>query len=196
MIKYNIRTFAYSIIGLAFFIYVIIFLITQNLSNIDLQKAITHISTTITINIALWTMFIKWFWKWKIFYPWLVQTPNLSGKWEGALKSNWDNGKLEPIPTEMTITQSFLHIQIKIKTGESRSHSVGASFDIDEERGYQQLFYSYVNTPKAGVRNRSEIHYGTSLLHFEGFDINTLEGEYWTSRETTGELELKKVKEE
>lgn len=195
MIKYNIRTFAYTILVLAFFIYAIIFLITQNLSSIDLQIAITHISTTITINIVLWTIFIKWIWTWKIFYPWLVQTPNLSGKWEGTLKSNWDGGKLEPIPTEMTITQSFLHIQIKIKTGESRSHSVGASFDIDEERGCQQLFYSYLNTPNAGVRNRSEIHYGTSLLHFEGFDINTLEGEYWTSRETTGELKFKKIKE-
>ncbi len=195
MIKYNIRIFAYSILCLAFFTYVIIFLITQNLSNIDLQKAITHISTTITINIALWTMFIKWFWKWKIFYPWLVQIPNLSGKWEGTLKSNWNDCKLEPIPIEMTITQSFLHIQIKIKTGESRSHSIGSSFDIDEERGHQQLFYSYVNTPKAGVRGRSAIHYGTSLLNFEGFNVDTLEGEYWTSRETTGELELKKVKD-
>jgi hypothetical protein len=192
LIKYNIRIFAYSVIGLAFFIYFIIFFTTQNLNNINYYKAVSHIPTTITISIIVWIVFIKWAWKWKLFYPWLVQTPNLSGKWEGVLKSNWDGGKLEPIPTEMTITQSFLHIQIKIKTGESRSYSVGASFDIDEERGYQQLFYSYINTPKAGVRNRSEIHYGTTLLHFEGRDVDTLEGEYWTSRETTGEIKIKK----
>lgn len=193
MIKYNIKTFAYSIIGLAFFIYIVIFLITQDLESIDFNKALKHISTTISINAILWTIFIKWAWKWKLFYPWLVQTPNLSGKWKGVLKSNWKGGSLEPIPIKMIITQSFLHIQIKIKTEESRSHSVGASFDIDEERGYQQLFYSYINTPKAGVRNRSEIHYGTSLLTFDGFDINTLEGEYWTSRETTGELKFTRV---
>lgn len=192
MIKYNIRTFAFSIIGLAFIVYVIIFLITQDLRNIDLTKAITHISTTITVNILLWTIFIKWVWKFKIFYPWLVQTPDLSGKWKGFLKSNWQDGKLDPIPTEVTIKQSFLHIQVIIKTGESRSYSVGASFDIDEERGYQQLFYSYLNTPKAGVRNRSEIHYGTTLLNFEGFKVDKLEGEYWTSRETTGEIQLTK----
>jgi hypothetical protein len=189
LIKYDIRIFAYSVIGLAYFI---IFFTTQNLNNINYYKAISHIPTTITISIIVWVVFIKWAWKWKLFYPWLVQTPNLSGKWEGVLKSNWGGGKLEPIPTEMTITQSFLHIQIKIKTGESRSHSVGASFDIDEERGYQQLFYSYINTPKAGVRNRSEIHYGTTLLHFEGRDVDALEGEYWTSRETTGEIKIKK----
>lgn len=194
MVKHNIRTFAFSIIGLAFIVYAIIFLITQNLENIDLNKAITHISTTITINILLWTIFIKWAWKFKIFYPWLVQTPNLSGNWNGFLKSNWEGGRLEHIPTEVIIKQSFLHIQVMIKTGESRSYSVGGSFDIDEERGFQQLFYSYLNTPKAGVRNRSEIHYGTTLLNFEGFNVDTLEGEYWTSRETTGEIKLSKDK--
>jgi hypothetical protein len=195
MIKHNLRTFAYIIFGLGFLTYTIIFLITQDLNNINYNNAVKHILTTISINIILWTIFIKWAWKWKIFYPWLVQVPNLSGKWEGTLKSNWDDGKLDPISTDMTINQSFLHIQIKINTGESRSHSVGASFDIDEERGYQQLFYSYVNTPKPSVRDRSEIHYGTTLLHFDGFEVESLEGEYWTSRETTGELELKKVKD-
>ena len=192
MVKHNIRTFAFSIIGLAFIVYAIIFLITQNLEKIDLNKAITHISTTITINILLWTIFIKWAWKFKMFYPWLVQTPNLSGDWKGFLKSNWEGGRLDPIPTEVIIKQSFLHIQVLIKTGESRSYSVGGAFDMDEERGFQQLFYSYLNTPKASVRNRSEIHYGTTLLNFEGFDVTKLDGEYWTSRETTGEIELTK----
>jgi len=196
MVKYNIRTFASTILGLSFIVYIIIFSITQNLDSIDFNKAISHISTTITINIILWTIFIKWAWKFKIFYPWLVPTPNLSGDWKGFLKSNWENGKLEPIPTEVKISQSFLHIQVQIKTGESRSYSVNASFNIDEERGYQQLFYSYLNTPKSGVRDRSEIHYGTTLLSFKGFNIDSLDGEYWTDRETTGEIELIKVKEQ
>jgi hypothetical protein len=195
MIKHNLRTFAYTIFGLGFLTYSIIFLITQELDNINYNNAIKHISTTISINIMLWTIFIKWAWKFKIFYPWLVQVPNLSGQWEGSLKSNWDGGKLDPIPTKVTIKQSFLHIQIRNKTGESKSNSVGASFDIDEERGIQRLFYSYVNTPKSNVRDRSEIHYGTTLLHFDRFDVDSLEGEYWTSRETTGELELKKIKD-
>lgn len=194
MIKHNLRTFASTIIGLVFVVYMIIFLITQNLNNIDFEKALVAISTTITINAILWMIFIKWLWKCKIFYPWLVQTPNLSGEWEGFLRSNFEDGKLDPIPTEVSISQTFLHIQIKIKTGESRSHSVGASFDIDEERGYQQLFYSYINTPKSTVRKRSEIHYGTTLITFEGFKVDKLEGEYWTSRETTGEIHLQRVK--
>ncbi|MCX6246178.1 MAG: hypothetical protein NTW10_00455 [Bacteroidetes bacterium] len=192
MIKHNIRIFAFAILGLAFLVYVIIFLLTQNHDNIDFHEAINHISTTISINIIIWTIFITWAWKWKIFYPWLVPFPNLSGKWEGLIISNWKDKELDPIPTEITITQNFFNIQVKIKTKESRSYSIGASFDIDAERGFQQLIYTYLNTPKTGVRDRSEIHYGSTILHFDGFKVTKMEGEYWTDRETTGEVTLTK----
>lgn len=192
MVTYNIRIFAFTILGLAFGTYIVLFLSTQNLDSIDFNNALTHISTTISINIVIWLLFIKWGWKWKVFYPWLVPFPDLSGDWSGTIKSNWKEKKLEPIPTEVSITQTFFNIQVRIKTGESRSYSIGASFDIDKERGFQQLFYSYLNTPKPGVRERSEIHYGSTLLNFEGFNVTKMDGEYWTSRETTGEIELTK----
>lgn len=190
MVTYNIRIFAFAILGLASGTYIVLFLLTQNLDSIDFNKALTHISTTISINIIIWILFIKWGWKWKIFYPWLVPFPDLSGDWIGTIKSNWKDKQLEPIPTEVSINQTFFNIQVRIKTIESRSYSIGASFDIDKDRGFQQLFYSYLNTPKPGVRERSEIHYGSTLLNFEGFKVSKMEGEYWTSRETTGEIEL------
>lgn len=192
MVKHNIRIFAFAILGLAFFVYAVIFISTQNLDSIDFHKAITHISTTISINIVIWMIFIAWAWKWKIFYPWLVPFPNLSGHWEGTVKSNWKEKQLDPIPIEVSITQNFFNIQVKIKTNESRSYSIGASFDIDPERGFQQLFYTYLNTPKAGVRERSEIHYGSTILNFDGFKVTKMDGEYWTDRETTGEITLTK----
>ena len=195
MIIYNLRVYAFTIFGLAFLTYAIIFVLTQNLESIDFQKAISHVSVAISINIGIWLIFIKWAWKWKIFYPWLVPFPNLSGDWEGFIKSNWEGKKLDPIPTEVSIHQTFFNIQVRIKTGESRSHSIGANFDIDKDRGYQQLFYSYLNTPKSSVRNRSEIHYGSTRLDFEGYKIEKMEGEYWTSRLTTGEINLKRKKE-
>ncbi|PWI28923.1 hypothetical protein DI383_14285 [Flavobacteriaceae bacterium LYZ1037] len=194
MVKHNIRIFAFTIIGLVFGVYIIIFLITQDLDSIDLNKALSHISTTISINIGIWTIFIFWAWKWRMFYPWLVQTPNLSGKWKGKIKSNWEDGKSKPIPTEIDIKQDFFNIIVKIKTEESISHSISSSFNIDKDRGYQQLFYSYLNTPKAGIRERSAIHYGSVLLNFDGFKVSKMSGEYWTSRETTGEIELKRKK--
>ncbi len=192
MVNYNLRTFAFAVLGLAFGIYVLIFVTSQNLQSIDFHKAISDIFKTISINAFLWLIFVKWAWKWKIFYPWLVPFPNLSGEWQGFLKSNWKEKSLDPIPTEVKISQTFFNVQVRIKTGESRSHSTGASFDIDKDRGLQQLFYSYINTPKSSVRNRSEIHYGTTLLTFDGFNVTEMEGEYWTDRETTGEIKLTK----
>jgi hypothetical protein len=189
MVNYNIRSFAYAIIGLAFAIYIIIFLLTQNLSSIDFNNALSHISTAISINIILWVLFIKWGWKLKIFYSWLVPFPNISGDWKGIIKSNWNNEKKE-IPVDIAIHQTFFNVQVQVKTEESRSYSIGASFDID--RGFQQLFYSYLNTPKATVINRSEIHYGSTLLYFNGFKVNELEGQYWTSRQTIGDIKLKR----
>jgi hypothetical protein len=194
MIKHNIRIFAFTIIGLAFFIYAIIFLITQNPESIDFQKALSHISTTIYINIFIWMIFISWAWKWKIFYSWLVQTPDLSGKWKGKINSNWNDGKGKSIPAEITIKQNFFHISVKIKTKESVTHSISSNFNIDKDGGTQQLFYCYLNTPKAGIRERSAIHYGSTLLSFEGFKVSKMTGEYWTSRETIGEIELKREK--
>lgn len=192
MVNYNLRTFASAVLGLAFGIYVLIFVTSQNLQSIDFHKAISDIFKTISINAFIWLIFVKWAWKWKIFYPWLVPFPNLSGEWQGFLKSNWKEKSLDPIPTEVKISQTFFNVQVIIKTGESRSHSTGASFDIDKDRGLQQLFYSYINTPKSSVRNRSEIHYGTTLLTFDGFKVTEMEGEYWTDRETTGEIKLTK----
>lgn len=192
MVKQNIRIFAFAILGLAFIVYTTIFILTQNFESIDFQKALSHVSTTISINIIIWMIFIGWAWKLKIFYPWLVQFPNLSGEWEGFIKSNWNGKELDPIPIEVSITQNFFNIQVRIKTDESRSYSIGASFDIDKDRGFQQLFYSYLNTPKAGVRERSQIHYGSTILIFDGFKVTKMEGEYWTDRETTGEITLTK----
>lgn len=193
MVTHNIRAFAFAILGLAFATYIVIFLLTQDLSSIDFSKALSHITTTISINIIFWLVFIKYLWKMKLFYPWLVQVPNLSGKWAGTIKSNWEGAAPDLIPVEITIEQTFLNVQVRIKTKESRSFSLGASFNIDKDRGQQQLFYSYLNTPKPGVRERSQIHYGSALLLFEGYEVKEMDGEYWTSRETTGEMSLKRV---
>lgn len=192
--NYNIRTFVNAMLVLAFITYGLIFLLTQDLSSIDFTKALSHISTTISINVAFWVLFIKYFWRYKLFYPWLVQVPNLSGKWEGTLRSSWGNSARNAIPIEVTIEQTFLSIQVRFRTEESRNYSMGASFNVDKDRGQQELFYSYLNTPKIGLRERSEIHYGTALLSCDGFDVNEMEGEYWTSRKTSGAMHLNRVK--
>ena len=97
------------------------------------------------------------------------------------------------IKTSVCIKQTFFHTIVKIQTGESSSISKCASFDIDTDRGVKQLYSSYVNNPNPEVRHKSEIHYGTTLLEIRD-DSQTLSGEYWTSRKTTGSVTLNKCK--
>ncbi|MCJ7933333.1 MAG: hypothetical protein MUW56_06760 [Chryseobacterium sp.] len=192
MIKYNLRTFASVLLGLAFVTYIILFVCSQDLKNINFHKALTDISTTISINIGIWTIFVFWGWKLRIFYPWLVPFPDLSGKWDGEIISSWNEKRDEPIPITLTIDQNFFNTQIQIKTGESKSYSVSSNFDIDKERGLEKLVYTYLNVPKSTVRDRSQIHYGSAILEFTGFNVTEMEGEYWTDRKTIGSISVQK----
>lgn len=97
------------------------------------------------------------------------------------------------IPITVIIKHHFFNIQIKIKTNESSSISTCGSFDIDEDRGLKQLIYTYQNNPKATIRDKSEIHYGTARLEISD-DAKFLEGEYWTSRKTTGDIKIQITK--
>jgi hypothetical protein len=54
--------------------------------------------------------------------------------------------------------------------------------------GTDELVAIYQNTPRVLVRDRSEIHFGGFKLHPLGERDPVLEGEYWTSRKTRGEL--------
>lgn len=171
-------------------LFLIISFVHNNLSFSKLENIWKDITTTITIVSIICTFFVSWAWKWRIFQGWLVPFPCLSGSWTGEIISTYESTSSE-IPIQVEIKHHFFNIQIKIKTNESSSISTCGSFDIDEDRGLKQLLYSYQNNPKAAVRNRSEIHYGTARLEISN-DAKTLEGEYWTSRKTTGDIKLNK----
>lgn len=192
MVRYNLGRYIAAIAILAIILFLVIAFFRNNLSFRNLDTIWEDITTTVTIVTFICTLFISWAWKWKIFQNWLVPFPCLSGKWLGSINSTY-NVDDNPIPVEVTIKHHFFNIQIKIKTNESSSISTCGSFDIDEDRGLRQLIYSYQNNPKANVRSRSEIHYGTTRLEISD-DTQVLEGEYWTSRKTTGDIKLIKQK--
>ncbi len=149
-----------------------------------------NIGKTATIVFSIVLIFEKWAWKWKLLHGWLIPTPNIKGEWVGHMKYKYENKVCEK-DFEVSIIQSFLYISISIKTDESKSDSVTASFDIDKERGIRNLIYTYRNEPKIGLRKRSPIHYGTASLSISD-DFNKMEGYYWTDRDSQGELTLKK----
>lgn len=185
MVNYNINRY----IGVIAIIAIVSFIGCICLFDLQLWDSISYsISATTIIVIA----FINFAWKWPIFKGWLVPFPDLRGEWEGVLKSTYKNAVAE-IPIKLDIKQTFMHIQIKLYSNESKSNSIVAAFNIDEDRDILQLCYSYQNNPKATLQKKSPIHYGSVILDIKEKG-QQMEGQYWTSRNTTGDIYIIKRK--
>jgi len=189
MVEYNIKRYIFAIIVVFLVTAVGYYLIAHILigASIDIWSVI---STGISATAVITVLFVSWAWKWRIFRGWLVPIPNLNGKWEGKIFYK-EEEKDKSRAVSVDIKQTFLYIVVHFCSKESESLSFCGSFNIDEKRGIRQLIYSYQNDPKSILRENSAIHYGTTKLNIS-LDNRELEGEYWTSRKTTGSITLKK----
>lgn len=151
------------------------------------------IPKVVTADLLLVGIFMKWLWRWKHLQGWLVPFPDLNGTWQGHLQTNWKDaeGKTPgPIPTMLTIKQTFLRMSCVMRTGEMESHSYLEGFCIDKDAQIRRLCYSYTSKPKSTLRSRSTPHDGTMLFNIIGNPVRKLEGEYWTQRQTNGTIGL------
>lgn len=193
MVKHNIKNYIWVLVALSLGTFFLIYFIQgHDEVSMNIKLLVGDLSKTVCGLTIISSLFISFGWKWKIFKGWLVEIPNLSGKWSGTMCSNYENSPLE-IPTEVEIKQTFFHTIVKLKTGESKSNNIVASFNIDKDRGISQLIYTYYNIPNATVQDRSEIHCGTTILDISE-DETKLNGIYWTGRKTMGDIKLTKVR--
>lgn len=186
MVRYNLKIFVWIVVLLSLIVFFLFYISSVSNSKFTISEIWGCVGKTVVIVFVFSIVFNKWLWKCKYLHSWLVPFPDLNGKWKGTIYYYWD-GSYHDKATEVRIVQTFLHIQVQIKTDESWSNSICSSFDIDEDKGIRQLIYSYLNVPKASVRERSQIHYGTASLYISD-DFLKLEGNYWTDRKSQGEL--------
>lgn len=177
--------------------YVLIFPLVEK----TLLNYLKPIPTVVSLETILVFIFVKWIWKFKIFYSWLVPFPDLNGSWKGIIKSNWIDDKTgkkpDPIPALLTIKQSFTNISCVMRTEEMTSYSFISGFLIDKENQIFRLVYSYDSIPRQIVKQQSPQHYGTiSLDIINNHGKKELIGDYWTGRRTTGTVELEFWKKE
>ena len=193
MVRHNIKNFIWVLVFLSLVTFLIIYCVQgHNEIPMNIKLLFGDISKTVFVLTLISSLFISFGWKWRIFKGWLVDIPDLSGKWTGVMYSNYKTPPLE-IPTEVEIFQTFFHTTVKLSTGESQSVSLVASFDIDKDKGIKRLIYSYHNIPKATVQDRSAIHYGTTILDISENEA-VLSGFYWTNRATKGDMKIYKVR--
>lgn len=164
---------------------------------ITFNLIIDVISLSVTIISIISFLFCKTLWKLKIFQKWLVLIPNLNGKWEGTIDSTaidpWKLEDCKNIKTKLIIKQTLFSISCYMKTDQMSSRSLSADFIIDEKNQKQQLIYTYQSIPKQTVQYWSPIHFGTVLYDLDDpYQVNALDGNYWTGRGTMGCIKLTK----
>ncbi len=189
----NLKLFVWLLIGISivfFLIYTTIFPLTEK-SVINYLKIIP---TVITLDMIFIFLFSKFIWKWKIFKNWLIPFPNMNGTWKGFIHSTWidpvTNLHPDPIPTILTIEQSFFNISCVMRTAEMSSFSFIGGFVIDKENQILRIVYTYDSIPKQTVKDRSAQHYGSIIFNISENPQKEMFGEYWTGRKTTGNIEL------
>ena len=188
----NLKIYLYIIVIISI---VLLFLIAH-IMDIDISNVLHCagiIPKVLTIDIIIIFLFIKWGWRCKYFYDWLVPFPNLNGTWEGTIQSNWkkpSGESIAPIPAILVINQSFFNISCTMYTQEMTSYSYSESFFVDKERHIKQLCYLYGSKPRISVQERSPVHEGAITFDIIGANHERLVGEYWTKRLTAGEINL------
>lgn len=123
----------------------------------------------------------KWLWK---FNP-LDSTPRLMGNYTGTIKYNY-NGQNQRKSTRVVITQTSLKVKVKITTNEITSSTITSN--LIEENDEYVLYYTYITNPHSRYSDGNPMQHGTCRL--VQISQDKLEGKYWTSRKTIGDINL------
>lgn len=137
--------------------------------------------------------FDKWGWRCKYLKGWFVKKPHLWGTWKVTLRSDWvdpaTQKQIPPLVGFMVVRQCYSRITLRQLTKESSSDML-VSHIRTEEDGRYVVSGVYKNTPVIDAQQRSRPHLGAFLLEVQNDPVTSLEGYYWTDRETRGRMRL------
>lgn len=135
-------------------------------------------------------------WKWGVF-KWLIDIPNLNGRYKGELISSYLDANGKPVIKDCVIeikqTGSSIHVfsyygDKGTNTQSSRAYSVSEEL-VQEKNGLFQLFYIFTNEPDTLITQLNN-HSGTSKFKYYP-DIKTLDGDYYNQRQNIGTIKVK-----
>jgi len=166
----------------------VVFVVLLWLSGEDVSTSWTRFATGATVVVVvLEGVYERWAWGW--LSGSLTGRPDLRGTWRGTLTTHWVDPKTGlgpgPKPCYIVIHQTASTERVTLLTDESKSTS-SASEVVKSGSGWS-LRYLYGNEPQIAVDHRSNAHNGAVVLTTDS-EAKTLEGHYWTDRNSRGEL--------
>lgn len=139
--------------------------------------------------------FVLWFvekigWKWYIF-KWLIDVPNLNGRYKGKLISSYNNNTEMDCIIEISQTASVIKLYCyfgnllnRELSSDSRSHTEEI---ICEPNGLHKLIYTFTNNSDIAINLND--HEGAGTLSYYQ-DIKKLDGTYFNRRGNSGKIEV------
>lgn len=163
----------------------------------NLKEINEYIGVFSTIGLTVSTLlFINYVgWKWLIF-KWLIDIPNLNGRYKGLLISSFKDANGNPVEKDcvLEIKQNASSIHIFSYYGDKGSNNQSSrAFSVSEElvqekNGLFQLYYIFTNEPETLLTQLNN-HAGTAKFRYFP-DIKTLEGDYYNQRQNIGTIKV------
>ena len=151
---------------------------------------IRYFSGAVAAVTLLLAIYDFWLWQTKLFQRLPSVPRNVRGTWKGRISSLWTDAStglpIAPVEAFLVVRQTATSVNVRLLTEESSSSSALAR--VENREGIAVLQYLYTNRPRASVRDRSEIHHGAVLLELSGMPAHRVAGNYWTDRDSKGEL--------
>lgn len=159
----------------------------------QIKYGLDILSPTFLFGLLLKTIDEK-LWKYP-FMKWLIDLPNLNGRYEGTGESSYEiDGKRATMQCayEIKQTASTIYIDAFFKsdhTGKITSSGKMISGEIKKDPiGYSVLYFIYENEPEMFEKENGLLnHNGTSVLKYNAND-KSLAGKYFTDRPTQGKI--------
>lgn len=145
----------------------------------------SYLGYAVMVVVALFGIYEKWAWR---MIPW-NRPPVLKEQYDGVIRYTF-NGLAGEKPISVQIKQTWLRIDVKTKTDTNSSVTITAA--IVHEFGQDVLYYTYMTNPSAATQKDNPIQHGTCRMVLSG-DNRIMNGKYWTSSHTTGDMEWKAV---
>jgi hypothetical protein len=160
-----------------------------------LSEALSTLFGPLLLMSAMYLILVHLLWKVPVLEK-LVQLlfgtkPHIQGTWQGQLKYEWEGKKTEKTVFLVIKQADGYSINIRLITDERISSSTFA--DIMPYSGGLRIVYTYSNEESPANKERNPSHEGFCQLDL-GDDSKTIQGIYYTSRKTFGEMIFDKRK--